>query len=293
MSQLTKGSLLALLAFFFMALFGIATKYATIDTSKIWVSFISYLVAVIILLPYVLTKGISFFKTNHPGLHFLRGSIGTAASFSYMLSLQQIPLANATLLFNTAPLFIPMMAYFWLKEKLTPLILASTLIGFFGVILILHPQGSLLTQSGDLLGLASGLFLAVAYLSIKVLTKTDSRQLIIFNYFLIGTLLQIPLLFFGGEFPHVIPCLFAIVAGIFLVLAQIALVWAYQLAPANQVGVFQYSSVIFVGIFEWLFLGTIPTWVTLLGMLIVMAAGLIIIRSSHSEHSVEDPVSKS
>lgn len=50
-------------------------------------------------------------------------------------------------------------------------------------------------------------------------------------------------------------------------------------AKAAQIGIYQYSSVVFVGLLDWLFWGVIPSSVDAVGVLLVAIAGIIIIRS--------------
>lgn len=131
---------------------------------------------------------------------------------------------------------------------------------------------------GDLYGLFSGIFLAAAYLLIKVLTVTDALNRIVFYFFVFGALLQIPLLTIAGPMPSGHDCIIANLAGISFLLAQLSLVKAYNYANASQVGVYQYSSVIFVGLIDWAFWGYLPPLIDLLGVILVIAAGSIIIR---------------
>jgi|EndMetStandDraft_5_1072996.scaffolds.fasta_scaffold141621_1 drug/metabolite transporter (DMT)-like permease len=285
--NLLKGSLLVIAAFFGMAIFGVLTKIASEKGAEIWVSFLTYLMGTLLLLPFVLWKGIGFLKTEHFGYHFGRSAFGLTASFVYMISMHYIPIVNATLLFNTTPIFIPILAALWLKQDIAAKIWCAVALGFLGIIIIIKPNTAIFTQPGNLLGLASGFSLAIAYLLIKILTPTDHWLRIIFYYFFISTCLQLPLLFFAGPLPELNSILISLLAGFCLVLAQIFLVLGYEYADASTLGVYQYTSVIYVGIIEWLVWGIIPPVSDLLGVLLVMLAGFIIIRKGHMTHLMQ------
>jgi len=75
-----------------------------------------------------------------------------------------------TLLNNTTPLFIPVITLLWLKIKIDEKIWWGILVGFVGIILILRPSAVGLIKEGDLYGLAAGIFLAIAYVALKILT---------------------------------------------------------------------------------------------------------------------------
>lgn len=277
--NLVKGSLFVLIAFFCMAVFGLFTKSATLNSDAQWISFITYSTATLCLIPYVLSKGLNFLKTKHFAYHVARSVFGLTASFLYMISMHYIPIVNATLLFNTAPIFIPIIATLWLNEDISKRIWLGILIGFIGIIIIIQPSLAILSQSGDFIALASGICLAIAYLLIQVLTPTDAKFLIIFYFFFLSTCLQIPLLLFAGNTPNLYNFSLAAMAGLSLLLAQVFLVQGYQYATASQVGIYQYTSVIFVGLMQWLFWGITPNLTTLLGTIVVIIAAYIIIRS--------------
>lgn len=278
--DLIKGSLLALLAFFCMAVFGILTKQAYQTGGAIWVSFITYAIATLGISLFILPKGISFLKPEKTSYLIGRAVFGTAASFLYMLSLRYIPIVNATLLFNTAPIFIPLLMVLWLKRSIAKEVWGAVILGFIGIAVIIKPGLSLLTDPGNLLGLFSGIFLAVAYLLIKLLTVTDSGYRIIFYYFVIGMVMQLPLLLFAGPFPSTEAILYAGLSGLALLAAQFALVKGYMYAEAYQIGIYQYATVVFVGLIEWLLWGHTPGLADFLGMILVAFAGIWIIRSN-------------
>lgn len=261
-----------------MAVFGILTKMAYLKDGAIWVSFITYLAGTLVLLPFVGYLGIDFLKSAHYPALLGRAIFGCAASFLYMLSMLYIPIVNATLLFNTAPIFIPLLAMFFLKVHIARNIWFAIVLGFLGIIIIVKPTSDILTKPGNLIGLASGISLAVAYLLIKILSATETKLRIVFYYLCVGALIQVPLLLFAGPLPVVESCAWAALSGIVLVLAQVALVEAYSLAEASQVGVYQYSTIVFVGLMDWLIWGIVPSLFDLFGVILVVLAGILIIR---------------
>jgi drug/metabolite transporter (DMT)-like permease len=93
--------------------------------------------------------------------------------------------------------------------------------------------------------------------------------------------MQLPLLFFVNNFPSMPTLSYAISCGVFLMLAQLGLVKAYRYASASQVGVYQYSSIVFVALIEWLIWAKIPGSMDLVGFILVSIAGIVIIRSKH------------
>lgn len=274
-----KGSMYALGAFFCMAVFGVLTKIALQGGSALWVSFIVYLAGTLALVPYIAKEGLDYLKSEKYSYLLGRAVFGTVASFCYTIAIHTIPIVNGTLLFNTAPIFIPLLATVFLKAKIDRSTWIAVLIGFIGIIIIIKPTTAIFTDPGNLIGVFSGLSLAVAYLLMKLLTGTDPGVRIIFYYLGIGMLLQIPVLFFDSTLPTMESCFYSIGAGVFLLIAQLALIQGYKYADASRIGIYQYMSVVFVGLFDWLLWGIMPTGLELLGILLVAMAGIIIIRS--------------
>lgn len=262
-----------------MALFGVFLKSALINTSALWVNFIAYLTGLAIISFPVINKGIAFLKTEHFSYHFCRAFFGVLASFLYIFSLNYIPLLNATLLFNTTPIFIPFFAMILLSVRIEWTTWVSILIGFLGISLIIHPTESILSHPGDIIGLAAGISLALAYTFIKMLTPYDPGIRIVFYFFFLATLLQIPFLFLVGSPPASKEIMYAMLAGIALLLAQWFIVAAYSNAEASKVGVFQYTTIVWVGLIDWLLWGILPSLNEVVGAILVIAAGAIIITS--------------
>ena len=278
--HIIKASLFAIFAFFFMAVFGVLTKVACDHGDPIWVSFITYCMATLVTAVFILPKGMDALKSRRYSFLILRAVSGTVASFLYMLSIRYIPIINSTLLFNTAPIFIPLLAVIVLKAHEEKNIWYAVILGFTGVIVIIKPGLNILTNPGNLIGLLSGFALAIAYLTMKFLTATETGLRIIFYYFAIGSLMQISLLGYVSHAPSTEVFIYAMLCGVAMMAAQMGLVKAYQYATASEVGVYQYTSVVFVAMIEWAVWGRTPSLSDFIGFLLVSAAGIFIIVTS-------------
>lgn len=277
-TNLHKGIGFSLLSFFSMALYGVFLNAASLSgLSKIWINFYAYFFGFLLLIPLALKQGASFFKTSHFSLHIGRALCGVISSILYIASLKYISLLNATLLFNTTPLFIPLFALIMLKEKITLNIFFSIIIGFIGVTFIINPNVNNLTQPGNLLALGAGIFLALGFCFVKLLTPTDSRNLITFYFCGISAFVQIPFLFFESFTFNFSGILWSLAAGTAMVFVQQLLATAYKYTEASKISVFQYSSLIFIGIIDWLVWSVIPTYNDYFGMLLITAGGVLII----------------
>ncbi|PJD97009.1 MAG: hypothetical protein CK425_04405 [Parachlamydia sp.] len=278
--NLFKGMLFVIIAFFFMACFGAFTKAATLSGDPLWVSFIMYTTGLLMLCGIVLYKGYAILVTNRFKYLVGRALFGVISTFFYMLSVKYIPLIDATLFFNTTPLFIPILAIFMLGDHVDRNTWLSILLGFIGIVIIMHPSLQSLKHLGDILGICSGIFLAIAFIFVKVLIQTEPPARINFYFFLLSVLVQIPFLYWAGPFPDFKGICFAICGGASLALMQAFLANAFLHGEASKIGIFQYVSIVFVGIFDWVFWGVVPPAYTFLGVILVVIAGIIIIRTN-------------
>ena len=99
-----------------------------------------YLLGIALLLPWFWFQGRASLATRVPQLHLLRGLAGLGAMYCFYYAVARMHLGEAMLLKMTAPLFIPFVALFWLREKLSGRVLLALAIGFGGVTLVISPD---------------------------------------------------------------------------------------------------------------------------------------------------------
>ena len=120
-------------------------------------------------------------------LLIVRAILGLIALFFMFESINRLPLATATTLQYSYPIFISITAFFLLKERITSTILTSIIIGWIGITIVLEPNFlESLTFRYELysilIALAGAFFTALAYLCVRQLSKHD-KSLVIVNYF--------------------------------------------------------------------------------------------------------------
>lgn len=285
MSGFAKGVAFAMASYFFMALYSVFLSEArSSGTSVVWINFVSYFTGAIILSPYVLPKGRAFLKTSHLPAHLARAFCGVSSSFLYTLSMKFIPLVNATLFFNTSPLFIPIFSIFLLGAVVGWRDWMGIAIGFIGVIIIIGPSKDIFEHGGggDLIALSSGMLLGLGYIFVKMLTKTDSKTLITYYFCIFASLMQAPFLFFTPGEPAWSGIAYAAGSGFMMVAVQFFLAAAYSYADAAKIGALQYSSLLFVGIISYLLWGKVPTGIELVGMALVIVGGVIVVLQTNA-----------
>jgi len=275
--DMIKGSLCMTAGFLFQALFGAFLKAATVSASGVWALTISYCFACLIQLLFISKEGFAFLKTKRVWGHLGRVIFGALSTLLYVYSLNLVPLMNATLLLNTAPLLVPIFAIFLLKTKASLKTWIFLLIGFIGVLFILNPNFSSLGSPGNLIGLTSGIIQALAFIFVKMLTSTEPIKRINFYFFFISFCMFVPFALYSWHTPPLEIWIWALCGGITSFLSQLFIVKGYHYADASHVGPFQYASVIFSGIIGWVVWKEIPALNDLIGTLLVILGGALAI----------------
>lgn len=270
------GTLLIVTAFFCVAVMSAFGKAATSVPSAVLV-FFQNAISLVLMLPWVLADGVKGLRTTRLPLHVVRALAGLLSQALFFIAVKQMSLVDAVLLVNAAPLFIPLVVLVWLRTPIAPMVWAALLVGFAGVLLILQPSPALLANPAALLATAAAMFSAIALVSVNRLSSTEHPDVILAWYFLISTLAATPFALFGWVTPAGSDWWFLIGVGVFMALAQLFIILAYQYATAQQIAPFNYSVVVFSGLIGWLVWHHVPDLLALFGIVLVCAGGILAI----------------
>jgi drug/metabolite transporter (DMT)-like permease len=274
-SRPVAGGLLVLTSALLFAGVGALVKVASAELPTEVIVFFRNAVAMAFLVPWlrIRHRGLSL-KTSCPHLHLLRAASGLGAMYCFFIALKLLRLADAMLLCYTLPIFIPIIEWFWLKEPVSRQTKAAVIVGFIGIALVLKP-GFGLFQAAGLVGLASGLLAALAIVGIRRMTATEPVVRVVFYFTVFGTLVSAVPLAWTWQNPqgHLLWAL--CVMGVLAIMAQMCLTKGYSLAPAGQVGPFNYGNVVFAAVIGWVFWGETLDGLTLVGAVLTCSAGVI------------------
>lgn len=144
--------------------------------------------AVLLFLPWIVRAGPSALKTSRMPLFVLRALFMVTSSIMLFYAAILIPIAEATAISFTSPLFATLLAVVLLKEKVGWRRAMALAVGFVGVLIIVRP-GVENVSSGALIAIASSLLFAFVVITGKRLSATESPELVI----LLLSLLSLPI----------------------------------------------------------------------------------------------------
>lgn len=216
-------------------------------------------------------------KTKRLPSHISRALVGTIGLILFIWSLNYLELPEATTIAFTTPLFVVLLSYPLLKEKIGPWRFLAVIIGFFGVLLISPFDPSNIVLIGVLLALAASFFNALIQILLRDLGKTEHTTTTVFHFMCWGTLataLILPFIWTGPKISDLIIIAGMCVAG---AIQQIIKTKGYALAPVIITGPLYYTSIIWATVLAFALWNYIPTWQTILGATIIIASNLFII----------------
>jgi drug/metabolite transporter (DMT)-like permease len=245
------------------------------------VIFMQSLIALALMLPLVFKGGVGKARqklaTNKLGLHVLRALFSLGISFLLFYSVRYIPLVNGLLLANTAPLIVPFIGYFFLSQKINHKLWVPILVGFAGVLIVLHPDERIFNPA-SFLAMGAAVCMSLSLLTVRQLSATDSSEAITFYFFLFSTLISgaIAIKFWVPLTVRMFDVMTII--GILYFLTQYTMSYALRFSNAQLVGALFYANIIYAAIISQVVWHILPSMLTFAGMLLVVIGGILCIR---------------
>ncbi len=252
-------------------------KLLTDRYAPIQIVFMRNLLAVPIITAVILVAlGPASLRTWHFSLHALRGALMVTGAWLYFTALIYLPLAEATALVFSAPIFITALSVPLLGEHVGWRRWSAVLLGFVGVIVIVRP-GSATFQLAALLPVGTALCYAIFMISARWIDRSERFWTMMLFAMLFPMIYAAPF-----AMAHWTPvqagdiALFVAIA-VFGSLGLALIGQAFRMAPAAIVAPFDYTALIWATGLGWLIWGDVPMTWTILGAAIIVTSGIIII----------------
>lgn len=272
--NLWLGAVFVITGELMFASMGVGIRFVAEELPNELIVFFRNLISLFLLAPWLLRGGIGGFKTSVPHLHLLRGIAGVSAMYCFFYAIANIPLADAMLLKLTSPLFIPLVALFWLREPVSTRVWLAIAIGFGGVIFILRP-GLDGVSPVALIALLGGMFASVAKVTVRRLSSSEPPLRIVFYFALTAALISSVPLTWAWQTPSPTAFGWLLAVALFATLGQVCLTNGLSLAPAARMGSFGYFAVIFGAAYGWLLWDEVLMWWTVAGTVLIVTAGML------------------
>ena len=188
-----------------------------------------------------------------------------------------IPVADATAIIFTNPIFTMLLAIPLLREKIKPLKWISVIITFLGALILIRPESNFINIQLIIIVLILGAFaLGLESIFIKMLTlKENSKQILLINNS-IGLLISLIPVYFIWITPTKLQILAMLGIGALMLCAQACFIQALRRSKAHFAVPYFYSTLIFVAIYDFLIFKIIPDNISFIGASLIIIGGISI-----------------
>ena len=233
-------------------------------------------------------ESLAALKPNRPLAHLWRSIIGLLSMGLVFQALILLPLAEATAINFTAPIFATILSFLILREDVRVHRWTAVLVGFLGVLVVARPGGSSLPILGVAIGLIGALCQAGVTTTLRQIQRSENIAAIVFWFAVAGIAVGGLLMPFFGHVHG--PKAFAlVVAGGLAGGAGQLLMTTSLRAPVSVVSPFDYLQIVGATVYGWLLFSDVPTFHMIVGTILIAGSGLYTAWREHRRRLREGP----
>ena len=230
--------------------------------------------ALVLMSPLIWRSRGAFALIHRPALQVLRVMLSISEIALFFAAAIYLPLADIITFYLAAPIFVTALSAILLGEHVDIRRWAAVGVGFCGVLIALRPSAGVFGWPA-----AIALCGSVAFAFLMVVTRSlrGTPDIMLASMQFFGTVVfGIVMVPFGWLTPNLRDFGFFMLAGGLAVLASLRVNRSLKLAPASVVVPYQYSMILWAAIFGYLVFGDLPSLATIIGVAVIIAAGLYI-----------------
>ncbi len=282
-SELRGGGLLHMVqAALWFAVMGLFVKLASRTLPTMQIVFVRGAITLGIASLVLWRLGLSPFGGNSR-LLLWRGLVGSCALVCFYAAVVHLPLAEATVIHQTAPLFTAMFAGWFLRERVTGRVMVSLVGAFVGVVLIARPSwlfggGAPADPSAwvfAFIALLGAVLSAIAYVTVRQLGRTESPLVVVFFLPLVTLPLSAPFAVSVWVWPDAVGWLWLLGIGLSTQIAQVSLTKGLAREAAGRATAVGYLQVAFATLFGAVVFGVWPDGWSWAGMGLIVGCLLL------------------
>jgi drug/metabolite transporter (DMT)-like permease len=260
---------------FCAVMMNVLIRFAAYRLHPFEVTFFRCLFSLFVMLPFIIRSGPTLLATPKMGFYTLRAIVGLISMLSWFYGITIVPLATATAVNFTAPLFATMAAALILHEDVRLRRWAAVVVGFIGVIVIMRPS----RESIDpmlLLILLSAASSAMNNITVKYLVRTERPNTIVALFSVYLTPLSLIPALFVWEWPDLRSLGALAGLGIIGTLAHLSVARAYLAADASACAPYEFVRLPYAALIGYLLFGEVSDGWTWVGAAIIAGAAIYV-----------------
>ncbi len=207
----------------------------------------------------------------------LRSIFGTLGILANFYAVDHLILSDASILSKISPFSTIIFSLLILKEKISLRQTLYIILAFIGVIFVVRPSSLLFKDPSSLIALSGGIFAGVAYTFVRKLGLSNVKgPKIVFYFSLFSSLVVLPILIFNYTPMTLNQFILLILAGISASVGQFMITLSYKLAPAKEVSIYSYLSLIFASLYGFIIFDQTPTYLSIIGYIIIVFSAYLL-----------------
>jgi len=288
---------LMLLSSAFVALSSLLGKQLVLSLALPIVMLLRYLLSALILWWVALITSIPRFNKRNLIHYAIRALLGVLSQYALFYYLIYGSILDATLLFMTTPLFVPLISKIMQKIPIQRKQWISVIVGFIGVVFILKPTHNILDWHA-VIGLTSGLFNAASQVYYhKILKQSNVKSANLYMYTFSALFALIPVIIFWHPLANALPFFnIHVNSSLILLLISLAIVGisnksfkgkAYsKVSKASSLTPLLYTAIVFAGLLDWLVYNIVPDTLSIIGAVLITASGFVLYIGKSKQYTV-------
>lgn len=271
MSDRNKGIVLLLLSALGFSLMAMFVKLSG-DVPTVQKTLFRNAVSMVIAFGFVLhNKERLFGKRENQKYLLLRSALGMIGVLLNFYAIDHLVLSDADMLNKMSPFITIIFAAIFLKEYVMRFQVLSIIIAFAGTLFIIKPAFNL-EMVPSVAGIMSAFFAGGAYTVLRVLGSKEKFYTVVFYFSAFTTVILLPFVILFYEPMTVQQWVYLIAAGLFATVGQFGITVAYKFAPAKEISIFFYSTVVYSGLISIILFGQIPDMWSIIGYIAIFGA---------------------
>jgi len=254
---------------------GAMIRLLSAEVESVQTAFFRAFFSVLLLAPMILLGRVKPWQSKRIQGHFWRTFMGTVSMVLGFYAVSMLPLADATAIAFSQPLFSVVLAAVVLHEKVRWRRWTATIVGFAGVLVMVRPgAGSL--QPGAIVALLNAFTVGISILLVRRLSDSERPLMILTQFAIFSTLLLAGPAIWVWRWPSAWGWVLAVGVSVSATLGQYFWVQAFRAGEMSAVAPFDYLRLPFAVFIGWLIWGQMPSIWTYVGAAIVIASALYI-----------------
>jgi drug/metabolite transporter (DMT)-like permease len=259
----TRAALWVVAGGFCATAMNVVIRHAASELHPFEITFFRCFFGLLVLVPWLMRVGLGALRTRKIGFFTLRGLVSLVSMLTWFYGITLVPLATATALNFTGPLFATAGAALILGETVRLRRWMAVIVGFLGVLIIIRPGASAL-DANLLIILVSAATAGMGVVTVKFLSRSENATSIVTYMVLYSAPLALIPALFVWRWPSVGALFWLAVLGALGTTAHFAVVRAYSAADASACAPFEFLRMPVAAIAAYLFFGEVTdrwTWV--------------------------------